>query len=322
MRVTDTLDDFPNLEHYSETVVLGGSKATSKSGISLFNNTIGGNNMYRGVFSPKNDVIFKVLFGTNEDILKSFLSDILEIPIETITEIRVLNSELPPNHLDGKVPRLDINLHISNPDRNINIEMQVVKEDDYADRVMYYWSKMYADTLKQGEPYSELNESISINVLNFNMFDAPEYQSSFYVMEGKRHEKLTDKFAIHFFELKKLDKNTDNEDMDPKEAWLQFINSDSKEDLAMFKNSNIPMIQKSVDVVESLSNDKELQEYIRIREKTERDYISSMHNAEKRGLEKGIQQGLEEGKKQSDEEWIAKLKAKGMTDEEIAELLK
>ena len=57
--------------------------------------------------TPKNDIVFKRIFGTkgNEGILKDFLEAILDIEIEAL-ELD-LNTELLPDFLDGKKSRVD-----------------------------------------------------------------------------------------------------------------------------------------------------------------------------------------------------------------------
>ena len=79
---------------------------------------------------------------------------------------------------------------------------------------------MYSGELKSGDEYGELKQSIFINIINFNMFDCPECHSLFRIMETTRHEVLSEKCAIHFFELKKV--NKDNR----MELWLQLINAE------------------------------------------------------------------------------------------------
>lgn len=68
-------------------------------------------------------------------------------------------------------------------------------------------------------------------------------------------------------------------------------------------------IKNGLKVIYSLSEDEKIREYVRQREKAEMDYRSDMSYAKAEGM-------AEERKK-----LIAKWKAKGMTDEEIAELL-
>ena len=60
----------------------------------------------------------------------------------------------PPESLEGKFSRLDLNLKVDN--RLVNIEIQVKNEPDYRDRTLFYWAKLYSSELKSGEDYSEV----------------------------------------------------------------------------------------------------------------------------------------------------------------------
>lgn len=249
------------------------------------------------VLSAKNDVVFKALFVKNKKILKAFLSDILEIPLEKITDIKITNSEIIPDKVDGKLSRLDINLITS--EGNINIEMQMVREDDYSERILFYWAKMYVSGIDKGEVYKNLNKTISISVLGFKMFDCPKYHSEFQVLEKDRHELFSDKMSLHFFELPKISDKLDTGDR--KQLWLQLINADTEEDFAMLRETNVPIIQESVNKIYELSNDEQIREYVRQREKARLDWNSDMYNAELRGIEK----------------MIAGMRAAGFTEEQI-----
>ena len=62
----------------------------------------GGFSMARDVVSAKLDIIFKKLFTENEDMLHSFVASMLDVPQESISEIKITNPELPPETLAGK----------------------------------------------------------------------------------------------------------------------------------------------------------------------------------------------------------------------------
>ena len=260
-----------------------------------------------------NDVVFKALFGQHDDILKEFLSDTLDIPLGEITGLQVLNPEIVPKTNDGKLTRLDIKLIAGN--RNIDIEMQKASEDDYRERILFYWARMYGQSLSKGEPYRNLNQAISLNILNFNMFECPEYHSSFSVRENTRNELFSDKLALHFFELKKVGGSLNADDR--KRLWLQLIKADSDEELRELEKVKIPIIQKSVETVYNLNSDTRVQELARIQEEADEMYVSGMYNAEQRG----IQQGMKQGREQERTEMIAKLKRSGMSDEQIQVIL-
>ncbi|MDD6827837.1 MAG: Rpn family recombination-promoting nuclease/putative transposase [Oscillospiraceae bacterium] len=256
-----------------------------------------------------NDVMFKALFVKCPEALAGFLASALKIERSTIKNVRIKNPELTPSCYEGKLTRLDILLELY--DDVINIEMQVSKTADYKDRSLFYWARVYNDALKEGQSYNESKKCICINILNFTMFEEwKEYHSSFSVREDTHNVRLTDKLEIHFLELTKVKKITrDQNEVDSLKLWMQLFKAKSKEELDMLSNTTVDDIRTSVSVIYDLSEDEKLREYIRQREKAEFDYQSDMANA------------MAEGEKKKEAALIAKWKAKGMTDEEIKELL-
>lgn len=265
------------------------------------------------IISPKNDIVFKALFGQNDDILMNFLSDTLSIPLSEINGLVVANPEIVPTTTDGKLTRLDIKL--STKTRNIDIEMQKAREDDYRERILYYWAGMYSEGIKKGEKYAELNQAVSLNILDFNMFDCKEYQSSFSIREDNRNELFTDKLALYFFELTKVGKSIDVNDR--KKLWLQLINADNEKELEALDNTNIAIFHKSVNKIQQLGSDREIQEMIRIREEADLLERSRLYNAEKKGELRGELRG--ENKKMH--KIVTNMLASGRTVKEVAEIL-
>lgn len=271
--------------------------------------------MYEEIIPVKLDVAFKKMFGDieNEDLLHDFLSSILDIPYNDIQKIEVMNPGILPENVEDKFSTMDLKLQVD--DRLINVEMQMCSKPDYKDRTLYYWAKLYSGELKSGDNYGLLKQAIAVNILNFNMFKCKEFQSHFKIMETSRHEVLSEKCAIHFFELQKTSKipNKDNK----KELWLQLINAETEEELTMLENTGVPSIQKAVMVVHEMSADEKMRESIRIREKALHDEASALKGAREEGLNEGRKEGREEVKL----EIISKMKAFGMTEEQINAIL-
>ena len=131
--------------------------------------------MGRDVVSAKLDVIFKKLFTENEDLLHSFVASMLDIPTDSIKTIKISNPELPPETVESKFSRLDLSLNVD--DKLVNVEIQVKMEPDYRDRTLFYWAKLYTSELKSGEEYGNLKQTITINIINFNMFECQNYHT-------------------------------------------------------------------------------------------------------------------------------------------------
>lgn len=259
----------------------------------------------------KLDVIFKRVFGdeNNKDIIAAFISDLLEIPRDSIKAIYINNVELTPEFFDQKFSRLDLKLDVDG--RIVNIEMQVNKEVDFKERTLFYWSKLYSEELKAGDEYEQLKQTICINIINFGLFDCADYHSHFKVMENERHEVLTDKFAIHFFELKKLGKYKKNRRM---EDWLNLINAETEGDLmAIQKNTNIPEVQQTIVMLRKLNADEQVRQEAHYREKRLHDEASALGSARREGRAEGIVKGRAEERKIIAET----MRKNGFTEEQI-----
>ena len=267
------------------------------------------------IIKLKLDIIFKAMFGTaeNEQLLANFLSSILEIPRESIKKIIMDNVELIPDNYADKFSRVDLKMQVD--DKIVNVELQINSEPDFAERTLYYWSRIYGSELKSGESYGKLKETICINIVNFNLFDCNEYHSHFKIMEKTRHEVLTNKFGIHFFELKKIGKNPDKNN--PMKLWLQLVNAETEEELDMLENTNVQEINQAIVVLRKLNADEKMRYLADMREMALHDEASAMLGSREEGIEIGREKGRIEGRA----EIIAKMRKKGMSDEMIDEIL-
>ena len=246
----------------------------------------------------KLDLIFKRVFGTEEhkNWLANLVANLLDIPLDSIKSIEILNTEIAPDYLNQKFSRLDFKLRVNN--EIINIELQVHFEEDYAERTLYYWSKLYSEQLKVTESYGDAEKTICINILNFNLFDCDEYYSSYKILEESRYSILTDKFSIVFFELKKLKNARKNK---PVEVWLDLINAETEGDLEMIESAtNVKDIHDIIFTIREMSADEKTRYEAEMREKAIMDERSALTNSERRGFKKGIEEGrsigIEEGK--------------------------
>lgn len=269
--------------------------------------------MTENAVKAKLDIVFKQIFSTNEDLLKALLSALLSIPEENIRELHVNNTEMLPDSPDFKYAYLDLNIQVD--DRLVNIELQVENDNDFIDRTLFYWSRLYTRDLKKGHDYDELKQTLSINILDFNLFDCEEFHSAYKLMEEKRHEVLTDKCAIHFFELKKISGDIDARDK--MNLWLNYIKAETEEELTMLDNTGVPEIKKAVDVIRDLNKDREMRQRALEREMLLHDKASALGKAERDGIEKGMAMGMAKGVADT----VEKMRRGGMTEEQIKRIL-
>lgn len=281
------------------------------------------------IIPASHDVVFKALFVRNRELLRAFLREVLELPISDTDEIKILNPELIPETAGGKLSRLDI--HVETAAQKFNIEMQARPYGFSAERVLYYWAKMYSDDIAAGEQYEGMRQSFSVCVLGFNMFERENYHSSYSIREDSCSEKLTDKLSIHIFELPKVPEELICDD---KQSWMQLIKADTKEELEMLKtNTDNNAIRQGVSAIIEISADEALREQIRQRDKAIRDYNNDMATAraegEAEGLIKGRAEGINDTKLETVRELLAEdfdlsfaLKIAKLSEEEYKSLTK
>lgn len=132
-------------------------------------------------------------------------------------------------------------------------------------------------------------------------------------MEKNRHEILSDCFAIHFFELKKIGKHP-NKDK-PLELWLQLINAETEEELQMLEQTNVQEINQAILVLRELSADEKMRYMADMREKALHDEATAIHAAIEKGMEQGMKKGIEQGLKKGIEQGLKKGIEQGKAEE-------
>jgi predicted transposase/invertase (TIGR01784 family) len=98
-------------------------------------------------------------------------------------------------------------------------------------------------------------------------------------------------------------------------------NAESEEELDMLEKTNVPVIQESVQTIRKLNEDEKIRALAWECEKAERDYYSETQNAVDEGVARGRSEGILEGVARERAKVIAKMRAKGMSESEIADIL-
>ncbi len=180
------------------------------------------------LLDPKNDYVFKRIFGHtgNEEITKGLLQSIIPDKIDKI-ELDS-NPITEKDLLDDKVGILDIKAKLNDGNVNCDIEMQVVDRKNIEKRILFYWSKMYVQTLKVGEDYENLKRCIVILITDYDLEklkEIPEYVTKWKIKEEKYSKLvLTKDLELYIISLEKARNSTKNKKMELYN-WLKFINN-------------------------------------------------------------------------------------------------
>ncbi|MGG1518223.1 Rpn family recombination-promoting nuclease/putative transposase [Paenibacillus oryzisoli] len=258
---------------------------------------------------PKVDFVFKRIFGVeeNKDVLLDFLNVTLrESEPLPITDIQILNPYIDKNGVHDKQSILDIHARTADG-KQVNIEIQLFNRYDIEKRTLYYWSKMYAGQLEEGQTYKELKKTITINILNFNFIPNERYYNLFHLREDHSGLMLTDHIEIHFMELPKLQEQRASLS-DKLVKWLLFLKGVDEPELWEVIAMNEPALQKAMDTLEFLSQNEEARRLYEMRQKALHDEASMIDGAK------------EEGRLAKATEVALKLLKRGMTVVEASEI--
>ncbi len=97
------------------------------------------------IMKPKVDFAFKEIM-MDEKARTGFLAAVLHINPEDIKETHILNTSLRKLHEDDKLGILDVRILLNN-DMEIDAEIQLSELEVWADRSLFYTSKMFTEQI-------------------------------------------------------------------------------------------------------------------------------------------------------------------------------
>ncbi|MCU0351014.1 MAG: Rpn family recombination-promoting nuclease/putative transposase [Flavobacterium sp.] len=254
-----------------------------------------------GRVNPKIDLVFKKLFGSEEntDILLSLINAILP-DNQQIAKAIIKNPYNVSDYADGKLSILDIKAE-DEKGSLYDIEMQLKGTRFYGKRTLYYWAKMFGsqmDYLQKDEQenekrktYSGLNKCIVISLMDFEFFKDDKYNRCFTLKDRETNELHPDLdyLDLYFVELEKFAHKykTITTILD---RWATFLNNAD-----VYSKNTLP---KELAEIESIKKASEKLDVMYLNEK-EREYYEAQ---QKRYLDENsrIQEAVDEAIEQTE----------------------
>lgn len=190
--------------------------------------------------------------------------------------------------------------------------MQVVDKKNIEKRILFYWSKMYNNSIKQGADYENLEKSIAILITDYELEGLKEIEK--YITKWNIREEeyqkiiLTDVMEIYIIELPKFNRYKEKTDQ-RLNSWVRFI--ENPEVVDMKENKEIGKAKK---VLEEISQDEHERYLTELRQK----YIMDKKAIADAGYDKGLKAGIEQGIKQGIEQGVEQGIHEGAKQEKIA----
>ena len=151
-------------------------------------NTIEELEVKKELLKPKIDVVFQALFNQkNEDITKAFISDLLG---EEIINIKInADKELLRDRPEDKLGILDLEAEINNSEK-IDIEIQLIDRKNLAERLLFYWSRLYLSDIKRGDDYTINKRTVVIAIIYYSFEKTKEIEKIEEIAIKLKKEKL------------------------------------------------------------------------------------------------------------------------------------
>ena len=126
------------------------------------------------LLTPKLDLVFKILFTSDTELLADLISSVLKLSgNRRIRYVKVKNPIVNPDEeITQKFVILDIHA-TDRKGRHYDIEMQVSRYEFYPKRTLFYACRLYTNQLASGKDYGKLMPVIGIHFLDYDEY--PEY---------------------------------------------------------------------------------------------------------------------------------------------------
>ena len=264
---------------------------------------------------------------------------------EKVTIVELLDTESNKETKDDKYNRVDIKAKNSKGEI-ILVEIQQTREHDYLQRMIYGVAKTITEHMSSGQRYENVKKVFSINILYFNLGEGEDYlyhgQTRLQGVHTNDSLKLTDYerddlhvlspdqvfpeyfvIRVNVFDKEKIDGYL--------EEWMDYLKNER-----IRPDTTAPGLQEARQRLDLLMmSDAERRRYERDLDTLVRDtdvMRTQLLEAEIKGRKKGMAEGRAEGEKvgraegekkgraEVKAEVALKLKAKGFSPAEIAEL--
>ena len=271
----------------------------------------------------RSDLAFRAVFGRENEkckkALTALLNDVLDLHITTLSYANPLNLQ---NYDEDKKSEMDIEV-VTDSGERIDIEIQLLSVPGFANRMIYYGSKLINECLSNGEGYEymAMKKCKVLSIVDFTLFaNNQRLQNRFRMKELEDNFELSDVLELIFLEMSKLDEAKPLKDKSPVERWLYFLkyvdDATRKEQIAeiLYESEGITM---AMEVLKEVSADDQLRTKIRLQEKAENDWKARIYYAKQEGIAKGRAEGEAKGRAEGEAVGVAKGRVEGEREKQL-----
>ena len=228
------------------------------------------------------------------------------IGVKDSSKFNFLDSSLPVEDREGKRVFLDLRVQLSTGTA-VNIEVQTSYKKHFLNRMLYYWAKLHAQSLKKGEGYDKITPTYSLIFTEQTFLDKKvrDFMSSFSIRRDKEPYIVFNRdLRIVIVELSKMDKLS-SDLLDFKELWCYFLKKSgslTREDRECL--SRYEELEEAMSHFDKLSQDERMRNMALDQHMAEVIHDLDRSGWIEQGREEGIQQGIQQGRTEGREEGL------------------
>ena len=242
-------------------------------------------------YSLKYDQVFKNVFFRDINLLKYFLTNILNLFYDDfyIDDIEIKNTELSKDRLYIKNKCLDILVKTGN--KIINLEINTSYNSYTKNRNLIYLFNSIIDDTHKSDKYTLDNEHIQIN---FNFNDSGYDIESYHILEDTTNKLFTNVFRIininvDYFYNEWYNLSKDNSFF---KKYKNIIIMNFNEDELLNLKDCDKFMDKIKDDITSLNKDDDFYQFMTDEEDQRRMLNSLVDDSFDKGVNQGITQGI------------------------------
>ena len=211
-----------------------------------------------------NDLMFRIVFETNQEALKLLLCSLLHLEEEEIVELVITNPIRLGESPKQKLYIYDIYLVLNNRQK-VHLELQVVSQDFWVERSLCYLCRDFGD-LNAGETYAMVKPHVQIDIIDFDLYEnSQEFYATYHLANDKTGRIYSDKLALHVLELNKEEYATEEDKVHRIDYWARLFKATTWEELKMLAEEQ-KVLQSTVETMYRISADEYVKAELRARE--------------------------------------------------------
>lgn len=201
--------------------------------------------------NPRNDLVFKKIFGQHAHLLVSFLNSLLPLPPDGLIEsLEYLPVEQIPNIPVLKRTIVDVKC-VDQRGQIFIVEMQIEWSSLFMQRMLFGASQAYVHQLGKGEEYEYLKPVYGLGLLGENFdHDSAEFYHHYKIVNVEKPTRELKGLQFVFIELPKFQPSTHTQ-RKLQVLWLRFMSEINEKTRTVDPELlAVPEIRKAIELSE------------------------------------------------------------------------